>query len=92
VTLPSGPGPGAADVLPRPLPAKELYAALVTAGIFSGGEKFRRVTIELDADTGLVTIRTEQYGDPRLLEVVPKLTRALIAKDGPRTRGRKGAL
>jgi hypothetical protein len=77
------------DVLPRPLPAKELYAALVAAGIFSDGEKFRRVTIELDADTGLVTIKTEQYGDPRLLEVVPKLTRALVNRDSPRSRSRK---
>jgi rRNA processing protein Krr1/Pno1 len=76
------------EELTRPLPAKELYAALVAAGIFRDGEKFCKVTIELDADTGLVTIRTEQYGDPRLLETVPKLTRALVARDSPRTRKR----
>jgi hypothetical protein len=79
-----------AETLPRPLPAKELFAAMVAAGIFRDGEKFRRVTIELDADTGLVTIRTEQYGDPRLLETVPKLTRALVARDSPRNRNRRG--
>jgi hypothetical protein len=73
----------------RPLPARELFAALVAAGVFREGDRFRLVTIELDADTNLVTIRAEQYADDRLLETVPKLTRALISADGPRNRKRR---
>ena len=75
-----------AEVMPRPLSARELFAALVEAGVFRADDRYRRVLIELDAGTDLVTIHAGKDADDRLLKVVPKLTRALINTDGGRKR------
>ena len=68
-----------AETRPRPLSAREMFLALVQAGLFreEDGRHLRRISIELDAAKDVVVVHAERYADRRLLETAPLLARAL---------------
>lgn len=72
-----------AEATPRPLPAREMFRALVQAGVFreEDGPKIRHVSIDLDAKNDVVIIRVERYADRRLLGTAPLLARAITHEE-----------
>jgi hypothetical protein len=68
-----------AEITARPLSAKEMFLALVQAGLFreEDGPTIRNITIDLDAKNDVVIVRTERYVNRRLLQTAPLLARAI---------------
>lgn len=71
-----------AEITPRPLSAREMFLALVQAGLFreEDGPRIRHISIDLDAKNDVVVVRTERYADSRLLKTAQLLPRAMTVE------------
>lgn len=55
------------------LSVREFSQALIDAGIIPDDFRVRRLVIDVDADKTAVVMHVEQWGDRRMIQIVPSL-------------------